>query len=173
LSSRSRGLALQGAREKAQKLTPAEVFAKIAVAIFRVNERLFEKGNELVAPLGMTSARWQVIAPIALSGQALSCPQIAASMGVSRQGAQKQLNLALEDGLVVTEPNPRHARSLLYQLTEAGRRSHEQAMERQAPWARALVQGLSSADLETTLRVLRELDARLESTALPSHKLKP
>jgi DNA-binding MarR family transcriptional regulator len=150
------------------RAAPSEVFAKIAVAVFRVNEALFEKGNELVAPLGMTSSRWQVIAPIALAGEAMSCPQIAAAMGASRQGAQKQLNLALADGLVVTQPNPRHARSCLYALTDEGRRCHERAMARQAPWGQAVAQGLSPADLETTLRVLRQLDARLASTPLPT-----
>lgn len=153
------------------KSSSSDVFAKIAVAVFRVNEALFEKGNELVAPLGMTSARWQVIAPIALAGEPMSCPQVAAAMGASRQGAQKQLNLALEDGLVVAQPNPRHARSCLYDLTDAGRRCHEQAMARQAPWGKAIAHGISAADLETTLRVLRQLDARLGSTPLPTRTL--
>ena len=47
-------------------------------------------------------------------------PQIAEQMGVSRQGAQKQLNLLAENGLVEKLPNPSHQRSPHYHLTDNG-----------------------------------------------------
>jgi DNA-binding MarR family transcriptional regulator len=148
----------------------SDVVTEIMLGIFRVNARLLEKGNQLVAPLGMTSARWQILGAIALSGQAASCPQVAAAMGVSRQGAQKQLNLALEDGLIAAHDNPRNVRSPLYDLTAVGRRTYAAAMALETPWARALARGVAPADWLTTLNVLRELDARLQSTPLPNEE---
>lgn len=152
------------------RISQSDVVTEIMLGIFRVNARLLEKGNQLVAPLGMTSARWQILGAIALSGQAVSCPRVAATMGVSRQAAQKQLNLGLEEGLIAANDNPRNVRSPLYELTSTGRRIYDAAMALQAPWARALARGVAPADWLTTLNVLRELDARLQSTPLPNEE---
>lgn len=150
--------------------TQSEILTDIMLEIFRLNARLLEKGNQIVAPLGMTSARWQVLGAIALSGKAVSCPQIAAAMGITRQGAQKQLRLAHEDHLVAIQQNPRNLRSPLYELTTAGRDAYGKAMDRQAVWSKALARGIAPSDWQTTLTVLRELDARLQSTPLPNGK---
>ena len=137
------------------------------LTVFRVNARLLEKGDQLVAPLRLTSARWQVIGAIVLAGQSLTCPQIAAAMGITRQGTQKQLNLAQKDGLIVVHVNPRHERSFLYELTKEGRRLYDAAMVSQSAWAKALAKGVTPKELETTLHVLNDLEVRLQSTALP------
>jgi len=146
----------------------SEVLTEIIVEIFRLNARLLEKGNQMVAPLGMTSARWQVLGALALSGKAMSCPQIAAAMGISRQGAQKQLNLALEDKLLAVLENPRKLRSPLYELTTAGQEAYSNAMGLQAAWSKALSRGITLSDWQITLSVVRELDARLQTTPLPN-----
>lgn len=151
-----------------QRTTAADVLTDIMLTIFRVNARLLEKGDELVAPLLLTSARWQVLGAIAIAGQPLTAPQVAAAMGVTRQGAQKQLNRAQEAQLIETYPNPRHERSPLYGLTDTGRRVYDAAMTLQATWAKALVHGAAMTDLKTTLEQLNSLEARLEATALPS-----
>ena len=148
----------------------SEALTEIMLEIFRLNAHLLEKGNQMVAPLGMTSARWQVLGAIALSEQAVSCPQIAAAMGVTRQGAQKQLNLAYEDHLVTVLENPRNLRSPLYELTAAGRAAYDKAMALQAVWSKALARGIAYSDWQTTLTVLRELDDRLQSTPLPNEE---
>lgn len=147
---------------------PGETLTQIMLEIFRLNARLLEKGNQMVAPLGMTSARWQVLGAIALSGKAVSCPQIAEVMGVTRQGAQKQLNLACDDQLIAVQENPRNTRSPLYELTVAGREAYSNAMALQVVWSKALARGIAPADWQNTLTVLRELDARLQSTSLPN-----
>lgn len=144
-----------------------EILTEVILSTFRVNALLLEKGNELVEPLGLTSARWQVIGAIAMSGRPLTCPQVAMAMGISRQGALKQLDLAHERGLLLSKENPNHDRSPLYELTDRGKKSFEKAMKRQTIWAGSLVQGISEADLRVTLEVLRALEARLPETPLP------
>jgi DNA-binding MarR family transcriptional regulator len=142
-----------------------DALTEIMLSVFRVNARLLEKGDELVAPLGLTSAKWQILGAIAIAGKALTCPQVATTIGITRQGAQKQLNLAQKDGLITALPNPHHLRSVLYELTEAGMRCYESAMAYQAPWAQALAQGMAVEDLATTLKVLNELHERLDTSA--------
>src|SRR5690606_10658343 len=101
------------------------------------NGVLLHWGDQLVAPLGLTSARWQMLGAIALAGTPLTAPQIAEAMGVTRQGAQKQLNRLLEQGLVEARPNPAHRRSPLYVLTPQGLALYRQA---DALWAAQAVE---------------------------------
>lgn len=151
----------------------AEVLTGIMLTVFRVNARLLERGDRLVAPLGLTSARWQVLGAIALAGAPQTAPQIAAAMGNTRQGVQKQLDLAAGERLIERHANPRHQRSPLYGLTAAGKRVYRLAMTRQAAWAAALARGAAVADLETALSLLGKLESRLESTPLPAPGARP
>jgi DNA-binding MarR family transcriptional regulator len=144
----------------------ADVLSDIMINVFRVSACLLEKGDLLVAPLQLTSARWQVLGAVALAGKPLTTPQIAESMGVSRQGAQKQLNRMLEEGLFNIHQNPRHTRSPLYALTQVGRLAFDQAMMLQNVWVKTLAEGLELAELESALRLLNTLYARL-NTPLP------
>lgn len=146
----------------------ANVLTDIMLSIFRLNARLLGKGDQLVAPLNLTSARWQVIGAIALAGQPLTAPQIADAMGITRQGVQKQLNRAQGEGLIEMYANPRHERSPLYDLSKTGRKAYNEASILQAEWAKALVRGESLTDLNSTLNLLITLEANLESTPLPS-----
>lgn len=152
-----------------RQLAAADVLTDIMLTVFRVNARLLAKGDELVAPLQLTSARWQVLGAIALAQSPPTAPQVAGAMGVTRQGAQKQLNLALGDGLVEVLENPRHERSPLYALTRSGRRTYDAAMTLEQAWAQALVKemGVDAGDLIVALRSLSLFEARLETTPLP------
>ena len=141
----------------------AATLTEIMLTVFRVNGRLLEKGDQLVEPLKLTSARWQVLGAVALAGNPLSAPQIAEAMGITRQGAQKQLNKLEEDGFFEQSLNPRHQRSPLYALTELGNRTFAKAMHLQAAWANGLVQGLSPQDLARTLKTLNAIYERLDS----------
>lgn len=144
-----------------------DALTQIIINIFRVNTHLLEKGDGLVTPLGVTSACWRVLGAIALCDQAPTCQKIVEYMGITRQGAQKQINIALKDGLIASVLNPRHKRSPIYELTRLGRDSYKKAMKLQEIWANALAQGIALKDLQTTLDVLGKLDKLLQSTPLP------
>lgn len=143
----------------------AQLLTEIILAVFRTNGRLLSNGDALVAPLGLTSARWQVLGAVALSDAPLSAPQIAAVMGITRQGSQKQLNLLVEEGLLDPQANPTHRRSPLYVLTKRGRAVYADLDRTQARWANQLVKGLSLDDLAAARRVLDLVAERLESSS--------
>lgn len=147
-----------------------DVVTDIMLTIFRLNSRLLEKGDKLVAPLELTSARWQVMGAVALAMRPLTVPQIADAMGVTRQGAQKQLNRLLDEGLFECQPNPRHERSPFYALTEKGMRQYAIAMELETQWAALLGERCALPDLESALNTLLLLHAQLHSTPLPQYR---
>lgn len=141
----------------------AGILTNIMLMVFRLNGRLLEKGDQLVEPFNLTSARWQVLGAMALAGKPLSAPQIAEAMGITRQGTQKQLNRLEEDGFFKQSINPRHQRSPLYVLTEMGKRIFAKAMAMEAVWANGLVIGLPLRDLKNTLQILNTVYERLDS----------
>jgi len=128
---------------------------------------LLTAGDQLVGPLHLTSARWQMLGAITLSPAPGTAPQLAAAMGMTRQGAQKQLNLLVEDGLVKAEPNPGHLRSPLYTLTRKGASAFDATERIQRAWATRLARGMSVSDLQSSKRLLGEFRTRLTAAEAP------
>ena len=137
------------------------LLTEIVLLIFRVNGRLLSAGDRLVGDLGLTSARWQMLGAVALSDRPRTAPQLAARMGMTRQAAQKQLDLLMEDALVAAAGNPGHARSPLYVLTRKGTSLYAATEQVQSDWANRLADSLSLRDLETTKQLLDNLSNRL------------
>lgn len=146
-----------------QPKTKASILTDIMLAVFRVNGRLLEKGDQMVAPLNLTSARWQVLGAVSLSEKPLSAPQVADAMGITRQGAQKQLNKLEEEGFLEQLPNPRHERSPLYAPTKRGSQAFSATMALQKTWADGLAAALSLQDLKNTLQSLNAIYEQLDS----------
>jgi len=119
-------------------------------------------GDRIVARLGLTSARWQVLGAIAYAEHAQPVAWLARDMGGNRQNVQRIVNDLRKTGLVTLEVNPHHRRASLVVLTEKGRRTFDEAMRVQAPWANLLSEDLAIKDIDTTRRVVTELRKKLE-----------
>ena len=142
-----------------------DTVTELMLETFRFNGRLLQAGDALVADIGLTSARWQVLGAIALSPVPLPVAHIARNMGLSRQGVQRLVGEMTKDGLLRLGPNPHHSRAQLVLLTQRGKSVYAAAMKRQGPWADRLGMGLTGKDLSKALDVLRALRQRLEVTA--------
>lgn len=138
----------------------------VALAVFRLNGVLLQWGDRLVAPLGLTSARWQMLGALALSATPLTAPQVGRAMGVTRQGALKQLGVLEQLGLVRLLPNPAHRRSPLYDLTPEGRRRYEQADALWRAQAAELAARVPAAQAACAARVLHALEQELKTHPL-------
>jgi DNA-binding MarR family transcriptional regulator len=134
---------------------------ELVLEIFRTHGELIAMGDDLVADLGLSSARWQVMGAIALAEKPLPIAQIARNMGLTRQAVQRVANELNADGFVRFAPNPDHQRAKLVLLTAKGQSVYAVVMKRWEPKARALGGGSALKDLETALAVLRRLRQRL------------
>jgi DNA-binding MarR family transcriptional regulator len=134
----------------------------LVLETFRLNGRLLVSGDALVADLGLTSARWQVLGAMALSPVPLSVAQIARNMGLTRQAVQRLVNEMQGDGLVRLAPNPHHQRAKLVVLSAKGKTAFTAAMQRQSAWANDLAAGLGIKQIETAAATLRRIRQRLE-----------
>jgi len=139
------------AQSKADRLTD------LVLTVFRLSGVMTDWGDGFASADGLSSARWQMLGAIALSDRLLTAPQLAARMGVTRQGAQKQLNLLVDTGLAEVHPNPMHKRSPLYALTPRGRATFASIDTRWRAHAARAASSLSTAELQTAETVLTAL----------------
>ena len=135
---------------------------ELILETFRFNGRLLSAGDRLVAKLGLTSARWQVLGAIAYSPAPETVARLARNMGLHRQGVQRIVNELEKEGFVEFRSNPHHRRASLVVLTARGREVYEQAMRLQMPWINTLTEGIAAGDIALATQILRSLRARLE-----------
>lgn len=138
---------------------------EFVLEIFRLNGSLLAAGDSLVADLGLTSARWQVLGAIAMSPMPLPVAHIARNMGLSRQAVQRLANELERDGLARFEPNPHHQRAKLLLLTPSGQTAFDVAMERQGPWADSLGIGLEIQQIERAIATSRAVRRHLDDNS--------
>src|SRR3982751_1355150 len=141
-----------------------EVVSRLTMDLFSLSNRMLTAGDRLVARLGLTSARWQILGAIVAAERAQPVAWLARDLGANRQNVQRIVNDLHADGLVAFETNPHHRRAQLLVLTDQGRQAFEAAMELQAPWIDQLSDGLSVKELETVGRVVRGLRRKLEGS---------
>ena len=143
--------------------TPAgDALTGVMLDFFRLNSLVQTSGDRLVARLGLTSARWQILGAIVGAERPQPVAWLARDLGANRQNVQRIINDLHSEGLVAFETNPHHRRAQLVVLTDKGRRAFDEAMELQAPWINALSDGLSIKDIATVHRVVKTLRTKLE-----------
>jgi DNA-binding MarR family transcriptional regulator len=143
--------------------TPAGVaVSELIVSIFRLNGRLLISGDRLVAGLGLTSARWQVLGAIGISPTPEPVARLARNMGLNRQSVQRIVGELLAEGFVELKDNPHHRSAKLVVMTAKGEQAYKGALQLQAPWVNLLAQGVDRESIEAAGKVLDTLRQRLE-----------
>jgi DNA-binding MarR family transcriptional regulator len=144
--------------------TAGDALTELMLETFRLNGRLLAAGDRLVAPLGLTSARWQVLGAIAMAGQPEPVAHIARDMGLTRQSVQRIVDVMAAEGLVAFAENPHHRRAKLVALTERGRAVYDAAILQHVDWSNALAQTLSPDEIAGATALMQAVRARLETT---------
>jgi DNA-binding MarR family transcriptional regulator len=150
---------------RSHRTAEGDAATDVVLRTFRANGAFLTAGERLAAEEGLTAARWQVLGAVALAGRALTVPQIARRMGLTRQSVQASVNRLLGEGLVEADHNPDHRRSPLIRLTEHGSAKYAELERRQVTWINELAAGLNAAELSIAARVLQELTDRLDTNA--------
>ena len=138
-----------------------DIVGDLVVAVFRLNGKLVETGNDLVLELGLTTAWWQVLGALSRSPAPIPVAHIARNMGLSRQSVQRSVDLLADKGMVRFAPNPHHQRAKLVVLTCEGVAAVSAADDRQRPLARQMVTSIGRERIAAALDVLSEVDALL------------
>jgi len=124
--------------------TPAgEAMTPLILDLLRLNSLILTSGDRLVAGLGLTSARWQILGAIEAAERPQPVAWLARDIGGNRQNVQRIVNDLHRDGMVTFEANPHHRRAQLVVMTEKGRKAFAAAMALQTPWVNHLTEGLA------------------------------
>src|ERR1700690_2907261 len=134
-----------------------DALSDLVLDLFRLNSRMLAAGDRLVADLGLTSARWQILGAIVTAEHPEPVAWLARNLGANRQNVQRIINDLHKDGLVAFETNPHHRRAQLVVLTDKGRLAFDAAMGLQALWINGLSDGLLLKDIRTVHRVITAL----------------
>ena len=146
------------------KRTPGgSAVTNLVLDLFRLNNQLLSAGDRLVAPLGLTSARWQILGAIVAADYPQPVAWLARNLGAHRQNVQRIINDLAKEGLVEFEANPHHRKAQLVILTKKGKQTMDEAMRLQAPWSNSLADGLTVKDIETAHRVMLALRQTLNA----------
>lgn len=148
---------------KGKRTLAGSALTGLILDLFRLNSLLVTAGDRLVAPLRLTSARWQVLGAIAAAERPQSVAWLARDMGGNRQNVRRIINDLRKQGLVEFQTNPHHRRSQLVVLTEKGMETFDAAMRLQAPWVNRISEGLLVKDIDVVQDLLMSLRQKLEN----------
>lgn len=135
----------------------ADELGRLILEVFRLNGRLLARGDEIVGPIGLTSARWQILGAIARTKTGHTVAHIAREAGVARQGVQRIVNELVRDGLAAFRDNPHHRKAQLVVLTDKGEDAYSAADRLRCDWIGALAVDFQSADIARAVEVLAAL----------------
>lgn len=156
---------------KANENATVEAMTALILSLFRANNVTLTWGDRLVAPFGLTSARWQILGAIALADRAQPVAWLARDLGANRQNVQRIVNDLEKEGLVRFEANPHHRRAQLVVLTaEKGQQAYDAAIQAYEPRVNRLAEGLSLDDIKTAHRVMVALRERIEGENDPERQ---
>lgn len=136
---------------------------ELILEAFRLNGQLLDAGDRLTAPVGLTSARWQILGAIEGEGRPLTVAQVGRRMGLSRQAVQRVVNDLEGLGFVTLETNPDHKRAKLIVLTPSCIETLRKLDVMQSQWVNELATGLSDSGLKRAVKLMSEIRERCES----------
>ena len=145
------------------KATPDDI-GRLILEVFRVNGCLLAAGDKLVAPFGLSSARWQVLGAVVRSDGLLTVSQIARETGVSRQAVQRIANTLVNDGMLELKENGKDKRASLIEATEAGRDAYSEADSVRRTWLEGLALTIETREVDQAVRLLKGLRSQLSGS---------
>lgn len=149
------------------------LFTDLVLEVFRLNGQFLSAGDGLVADIGLTSARWQVLGALYYAGAPQTVSILARSMGLTRQTVQRTANDLAASGLIAFRANPAHRRAQLILFTPQGRSVYAAASARQTPWANAVAAGFDPEEIAQTLGCLVAIRKKLDLVQGDAHGPEP
>lgn len=126
--------------------------------LFEANRILRDAGDKLAIAVGQTHARRMVLQS---AREPATVADIARSLGLQRQGVQRVADELVDEGLGRYEDNPRHKRSKLFIVTDAGQSSLSAIQDAHAEWLNELKADAPAVDWLSLRRNLEHLIASL------------
>src|SRR5215470_911670 len=139
----------------------ADLVPFVIADIYELAGAFRHRGEEIARDVGQTQARWQVLS--AASDVAKTVPQLARTLGVSRQNVQRIANALVRERLTRFVHNPDHRSSPHVVLSREGRETLASLTRAARSRHRSLAAKLKGIDLAALRRDLRQIRASLDT----------
>jgi DNA-binding MarR family transcriptional regulator len=139
-------------------MTPELVSGQLADAVQQLSRRLRHGTRERLAPLGLTPGQGRALSVLERVGGPMRMAALAEALRVVPRSATGVVEGLEELGLVRRETDPANRRSVLVDLTEAGRGTLEELAEARRETAEELFGALAPDDQRRLLALLITLD---------------
>ncbi len=136
------------------------------MTVFDLNGLIIEIGEDIVRPLGQTSARWQVL------GRAYvptTVAQMARQIGHAPQSVQRIADVLASEGLVRYTAHPTDRRTKLVGLTDQGTDVLSAIYTRQVAWSERVMPSLDQSRVVRTTRAMASIAQVLRDDQTASH----
>src|SRR4029079_8070772 len=111
-------------------LTPkGTIFRDVLTELFLLRAVMLDSAERLTAPVGLTSARWQILGAIEAAPAPVA--HVARGLGLTRQAVQETADAMERDGLITFIDNPDHKRARLMSPTAKARTARRPLRARQ------------------------------------------
>jgi DNA-binding MarR family transcriptional regulator len=147
------------------------IYREILAELFRLRALMLESAEQLTGPVGLTSARWQILAAVEETPSPVA--QVARGLGLTRQAVQETADAMVREGHVTFFDNPGHKRARLMTPTLQGRKALDYLRPREMQFANVMGSQHSLDALRATLSVLQESRATIEARAVAAHSVRP
>jgi DNA-binding MarR family transcriptional regulator len=139
----------------------ADLVPLVIADVYELAGAFRRRGEEIARDVGQTQARWQVLS--AASDVAKTVPQLARTLGVSRQNVQRIANALVRDRLARFVDNPDHRSSPHIVLSDKGRGTLASLTRAARSRHGALAARLKGIDLAALRRDLRQIQISLDT----------
>ncbi len=140
--------------------TPLDVTAELAELLSHAARRLRRGSSEQLAPLGLTYGQAKLLRIVAGAGQPPRMADIASQLEVVPRSVTTMVDGVEAAGLVVRRPDPDDRRSVLVELTAAGRHLQQRLARARRNSAQVVFGSLGPEDSTELLRLLGALCER-------------
>lgn len=128
--------------------------------VYQLKAVLDQSMDRIHEQSGMTTP-WKRVLYVVEKGENVTVPDIAASLGVSRQFVLKTCNDMIKAGFVKYANNPRHKRSKLVLATEAAKVAYTGAERREQEIIKQVLPGVDAHAVQEATVLLSDLTSRL------------
>lgn len=137
-------------------------FSDLVIEVFRLNRQLLDAGDRLTQPVGLSSARWQVLGVV--EHGPVTVPNVAREMGLTRQAILQVADSLVAEEYIRYEDNPHHRRAKLMVITPKGRTALDEIQRRHAVWTNRITEQLPIERLTHMLDEIRHIRELLDQS---------
>ncbi len=150
------------AERDARPAANEDIYYRVTRDLVVAARRWRKLSNDRIRMVGQSMARWETLFVVAFCGEALTQTDLARMIGIEGPTLVRMLDLLAQEGLIERRQSEADRRMTTNSITPEGRRMIDRIMVVTNGLGAELLQGIDPGELDTTLKVLSQIIARLD-----------